>query len=138
MTACARTARARQASRSTIVVRIVSGSLIEIRAPSFASSFRADVKGISGFSFCISTPLWIGLAIYPVPSENFAPRGKKVVKILTAGYEKRGRDQAGNPSPKNQGDECGPKFSRPETRVRKLVPQGKGAAPDRKAAPQTI
>src|SRR5438093_11380812 len=97
MTACARTARARQASRSTIVVRIVSGSLIEIRAPSFASSFRADVKGISGFSFCISTPLWIGLAIYPVPSENFAPRGKKVVKILTAVYETRGRDQRGTP-----------------------------------------
>src|SRR2546423_15586193 len=82
MTACARTARARQASRSTIVVRIVSGSLIEIRAPSFASSFRADVKGISGFSFCISTPLWIGLAIYPVPSENFAPRGKRLLKSL--------------------------------------------------------
>src|SRR5437667_10062860 len=120
MTVCARTARARQAIRSTIVVRIVSGSLIEMRAPSFASYFGADIEGISGFSFCISTPPWIGLAIYPVPSENFAPRGKRLVKILTAGYETRGRDQAGNPSPKNQGHQCGPKFSRPETRVRKL------------------
>src|SRR6266550_1660670 len=120
MTACARTARARQASRSTIVVRTVSGSLIEMRAPSFASYFGADIKGISGFSFCISTPLWIGLAIYPVPSENSGERGKKIVKILTADYGTRGRDQARNTSPKNQGDECGLKFGRPETRERKL------------------
>src|SRR6266496_593769 len=77
MTACARTASARQASRSTIVVSIASGSLIDILIPLFISFFGGDVKGTSRFGSCIFSSSLDRFGHLPVPSEDFAPCGKK-------------------------------------------------------------
>ena len=50
--------------RSTVMLSIVSGSLIDILVPSIVSSFGAELNGFSRFSSWISDPLWLGLFIY--------------------------------------------------------------------------
>jgi hypothetical protein len=50
--------------RSTVMLSIVSGSLIEILVPSVVSSLGAELNGFSRFSSWISDPLWLVLFIY--------------------------------------------------------------------------
>ena len=50
--------------KSTVMLSIVSGSLIDILVPSIVSSFGAELNGFSRFSSWISDPLWLGLFIY--------------------------------------------------------------------------
>jgi len=69
--------------RSTVMLSIVSGSLIEILAPSVVSFFGADRKGISRFSSCISGALWIGLFIYLFLRKVFPGVAKKIGKSVS-------------------------------------------------------
>src|SRR5690349_1767770 len=70
--------------RSTVMLSIVSGSLIDKRIPSVVWTFGGAVKDFRRFSVCISGSLWIGLFIY------------LFLRKVLAGVAKRIRDVRGH------------------------------------------
>ena len=69
--------------RSTVMLSIVSGSLIEILVPSVVSSFGAELNGFSRFSSWISDPLWLVLFIYLFLRKVFPGVAKKIGKSVS-------------------------------------------------------
>jgi hypothetical protein len=81
-----------QASTSTIMLSILSGSLIDVLVPSFVLSSSADRKGISRLSSWVSASFWIGLFIYLFLRKVSAGVAKGFLKSCG---ELRGRQNAG-------------------------------------------
>jgi len=82
-----------QASTSTIMLSILSGSLIDVLVSSLVSSSSADGKDISRLSSCVSASFWLVLFIYLFLRKVLAGVAKRFLNLY--------RRPRGTPAPEN-------------------------------------